>query len=184
MSISTSITGGSQSNQLMDLLAVVANPDVYKAKLDALEAATAENKKYVEAIGPASEIVVLRDEAKTKAEQAQIVLNKAEADALLIMQNAKAGAQSVLQEAQAQANNLTADATKIKENADKIFAQVQAELTAAQKATDEAKKAQAVAQAKEQELTQALEEAEAAKAQAQSTKADILAKHQEFIRGL
>ena len=45
MSIANSITGGSSSNQLMDLLAVVANPEVYKAKLDALDAATAENKK-------------------------------------------------------------------------------------------------------------------------------------------
>jgi len=81
MSIANSITGGSSSNQLMDLLAVVANPEVYKAKLDALDAATAENKKYVEALGPASEIVALRDEAKVAVQAAKEALEQAKTNA-------------------------------------------------------------------------------------------------------
>ena len=57
MSIATDITGGGGSGSASQLLDLLANPDAYKTKLQAMESATAEYKKYVEAIGPASEIV-------------------------------------------------------------------------------------------------------------------------------
>ena len=44
---------GSSSNQLFDLLKVVANPEVYSEKVKSLEDAIAENKKYVELVAPA-----------------------------------------------------------------------------------------------------------------------------------
>ena len=185
MSIANNITGGSgSSNQLLDLLAVVANPDVYKAKLDALEEATAENKKYVEAIGPASEIVALRDEAVVAAQSAKDALAQAQAQAEQMKQDAAVNASTVLTDAQSKAASLVAEAAKTQENADKILAQAKAELATSQAVTLSAEKAQAAAVAKEQELSAALSAAQTAKEEAQAVKADILAKHEAFIKGL
>ena len=59
MSIATDITGGAggSASQLLDLL---ANQDAYKAKLQAMENATAEYKKYVDAVGTATEVEIGR----------------------------------------------------------------------------------------------------------------------------
>ena len=182
--IATSITGGSASNQLMDLLAVVANPDVYKAKLDALDAATAENKKYVEAIGPASEIVQLRDQAKTLRQEAddykKSVIAKADADFVVAQEKAK----NITVMAKAKADDLIAQANVTKNQADALMASVQEKMDAAEKAKSESVKAQAIAESKALELAQALENAAIAQAEAEAAKADILAKHQAFVKGL
>ena len=184
MSISTSITGGSASNQLMDLLAVVANPDVYKAKLDALDAATAENKKYVEALGPASEIFQLREQTKVLREEAanyqKSAIAKADADLIAAQEQAN----KITAAAKAKADDLMAQATATKNQADSMLSDVQQELAFASKAKSEAAKSQAIANAKALELSQALENAAAAQADAEAAKADILAKHQAFVQGL
>ena len=63
MSISTNIDGSLGSNQVIDLLSILTGtPEVYASKLKALQDATEANKKYVEAIGPASEIVRIKTE--------------------------------------------------------------------------------------------------------------------------
>jgi hypothetical protein len=184
MSIATNITGGASSNQLMDLLAVVANPDVYKAKLDALDAATAENKKYIELAAPASEILAMREQIKAKNAEADAELADAKERAANAVKEAKEKADSLVSTAQAKADILLAAAAENKAYRDSVLAQAKAELAAAQQAKDDALKAQAIAEAKASELTQALEAAEAAKAEAEAVKADILAKHQAFVQGL
>lgn len=184
MSIANSITGGGASNQLMDLLAVVANPDVYKAKIDALESATAENKKYVEAIGPASEIVALRDEAKAKAQEAQEALEKAKGDAAQIKESADAQAKVTLVEAQRKADAMVYEASQAKEKADAALVEAAAKLKQAEKATEDADKARSIAESKAAELEQAIADAQSAEADARATKAAIIAKHQSFIAGL
>jgi len=184
MSIATDITGGNSSNQLMDLLAVVANPDVYKKKLDVLNAATAENKKYIEAVGPASEIVALREEAKEKTEKAKEVLALAETRAEQIKQEANKNASLIVTEAKTKAALMMDEATKTKSIAEGLLVEAQAESAIAQKVKSDAEKAQAIAQAKEQELIKALQDANDAKAEAEAAKADILAKHQAFVQGL
>ena len=70
MSIATDITGGA-SNSASQLLDLLANPDAYKSKLEAMEKATAEYKKYVDAVGVATEINKLRDQASGLREEAQ-----------------------------------------------------------------------------------------------------------------
>jgi DNA repair exonuclease SbcCD ATPase subunit len=184
MSISTSITGGSASNQLMDLLAVVANPDVYKAKLDALDAATAENKKYVEALGPASEIFQLREQTKALREEAENYQKSAIAKANADLLSAQEQANKITAAAKAKADDLIAQATATKNQVDSMLSDVQQELASASKAKSEAAKSQAIANAKALELSQALENAAAAQADAEAAKADILAKHQAFVQGL
>jgi cell division septum initiation protein DivIVA len=184
MSISTDITGGSSSNQLLDLLTVVANPTVYKAKIDALDAATAENKKYVEAIGPASEIFALREEAKENAAKAKEFLDKANAEALQIKEKASIDSQAIFREAKNKSDALIKAAEETKAQVDVVMAQAQEKLSSAQKVISDAQKAEESAQAKEQELTKALQDANEAKAQAEEARADILAKHQAFVQGL
>lgn len=184
MSIATSITGGSASNPLLDLLAIVANPDAYKEKIDALDAATAENKKYIEAIGPASEIVELRDQAKGLRQEAddykKAAIAQADADLLAAQEQAR----KTTAAAKIKADDLIDQANTTKAQADGLISKVQEELAAAERAKVEAVKAQAVAEAKATELAQALADAATAKADAETVKADILAKHQAFIKGL
>ena len=184
MSISNSITGGSASNQLMDLLAVVANPDLYKEKIDALDAATAENKKYVELAAPASEILAMREQIKAKNDEANATLVDARARADATVKEAKEKAASLVTSAQAKADKLLSDADSSKSQADGFMAQAQQELIATKKAIADAVEAQASAEAKKQELSQALEAAAMAQAEAEALKADILAKHQAFVQGL
>jgi colicin import membrane protein len=184
MSIATSITGGSASNPLLDLLAIVANPDAYKAKIDALDAATAENKKYVEALGPASEIVQLRDQAKGLRQEADDYKKSAIAQADADLLAAKEQAKKITADANAKVDDLLDQASKTKDQADALMSKVQQELAEAEKAKVEAAKAQEIAEAKASELSRALEDAAAAQAEAEAAKADILAKHQAFVKGL
>jgi hypothetical protein len=184
MSIATSITGGNSSNQLLDLLAVVANPEVYKAKIDALDAATAENRKYIEAIGPASEIVELRDQAKLLRKEADDYKKAVIAQASADLSDAQEQARKTTAAAKIKADELIDQANTTKAQADGLISKVQEELAAAERAKVEAVKAQAVAQAKASELAQALADAATAKAEAEAAKADILAKHQAFLQGL
>lgn len=184
MSIANSITGGSSSNQLMDLLAVVANPDVYKAKLDVLDAATAENKKYVEAIGPASEIVALRDQAKADAQAKKDTLAQAKEEAVQIVSNANTKADGIVSAAQSTAETMIASAVAAKDEADLAAKQNKAALLETKKATAAAEAAKVIAEEKAAELVKAVADADAAKADAEATKASIIAKQEAFIKGL
>jgi hypothetical protein len=184
MSISTSITGGSGSNQLLDLLALVSNPDAYKAKVDALEAATAENKKYVEAIGPASEIIALREQAAAQKIEAEALVTKANADATAIVADAKAQAAELVSTAQTKATDATAKAKVAEDKAAASTAAAQALMNEAIIAQDKADKALATIASLNAAAQQAKADAEAAKKDAEATKANILAKHQAFIESL
>jgi len=184
MSIATSITGGSASSQLMDLLTVMADPNAYKAKLDALEAATAENKKYVEALGPASEIVDLRDKAKASREEADAykTTTTAEADAVLVA--AKDQAATIVADAKDQAKKLV-EAAKVKTDAanalmDKALG-AQAQVDAAVAA---ATAAQADYEAKAADLGARMAAAATAQAEAEAYRDSLAAKAQAFAKGL
>jgi len=162
--ISTSITGGAASNQLFDLLAVVANPDAFKSKLEELEAATVENKKYVEALGPASEIIQLREQAQALRVDAQ-----AYADSVI----AQAAANALISKAQdelASAQAARAEVAQLRIDADSVQ-------KAAVIAINTANQREAAAAAAEKA-------AQVAKDIADESKANILAKHKAFIESL
>jgi cell division septum initiation protein DivIVA len=184
MSISNDITGGSASNQLLDLLTVVANPAVYKAKLDALDAATVENKKYVEALAPASEILALREQVKTLKQNAEDALTNANAAAAQIVSAANIKADGIVSAAQQTAEALISAATASKIEADQAANLNKAALAEAKKATAAAESAKEIAEAKAVELATAVANANAAKADAEATKASIIAKQEAFIKGL
>ena len=135
MSIATDITGGSggSASQLLDLL---ANPDAYKAKLQAMEAATAEYKKYVEAVGVATEVVSLREEAKALRDEAKNYRDNAVAEADKGLKDAQAKADALLDSAKQQADDLAADAKANKAQADSLLTQATSAMRAAQIAQD------------------------------------------------
>lgn len=182
--ISTSITGGEASNQLFDLLALVSNPEAYKAKLDELSKATAEYKTYVEAIGPASEIVKLREQAQALREEAARYTAEAIALADAKIKDANEKADQILADASRVASAKIAESEKQLEMANTKDKQLQQALEDAAKAKQESESAinGALAAQKAAEEMQAL--AEEAKADAETTKSDILAKHKAFIESL
>lgn len=182
--IANSITGGSASNQLLDLIAVVSNPDVYKEKLASIEAATAENKKYVEAIGPASEIVKLREEAVVDREQAKKILEDASANAELRIYNANIEADTILSNAQKRANEIAIEAQANLLQANQLRQQAENLMADAVAAKSNADTAQAEATAKAEQADALKLQAEAAKADAEATKASIIEKHKAFIESL
>ena len=93
--ISYNIDGSSQ-NQLLDFLSVIANPDVYANKLKELQAATEENKKYVEAVAPISDIVALRESLYRQNADATTALNAANLQAEQIVGDAKISAAGIV----------------------------------------------------------------------------------------
>jgi len=184
MSIATSITGGSASSQLMDLLAVMANPNAYKAKLDALEAATAENKKYVEALGPASEIIDLRDQAKALREEADAYKTTTTAEANAFLVAAKNQAATVVADAKAQSDQLIAAAKVKTDAANALMDKALGAKTQVDAAIAAATVAQADYEAKAADLDARMTAAATAQAEAEAYRDSLTAKAQAFAKGL
>lgn len=181
--ISYNIDGSSQ-NQLLDFLSVIANPDVYATKLKELQAATEENKKYVEAVAPVSDIVALRESLYRQNADATDALDAAKAQAAQIVSDAQTSAASIVSDAQAQAQVIIAQATATKEGVDALSAQVTTALADAKKAEKEAKAATAAAKAQSDNLAAAQAATEALQAEVSGIKAALLAKTKAFIEGL
>jgi cell division septum initiation protein DivIVA len=181
--ISYNIDGSSQ-NQLLDFLSVIANPDVYATKLKELQAATEENKKYVEAVAPVSDIIALRESSLKQNADATAALDTAKAQAAEIVSNAQASASNIVSDAQAQAQAIVAQATATKEGADALSAQVTAALADAKKAEKEAKAATAAAKAQSDSAAAAQAATETLQAEVAGIKAALLAKTKAFIEGL
>lgn len=181
--ISYNIDGSSQ-NQLLDFLSVIANPDVYATKLKELQAATEENKKYVEAVAPVSDIVALRESLYRQNADATDALDAAKAQAGQIVGEAKTSAASIVSDAQAQAQAIIAQANEIKSNADALSSQVKAALADAKKAEKDAKTATDAAKAQSDTLLKSQASADALQAEVSDIKKELLAKTQAFIKGL
>ena len=180
--IASSIDG---SNSTLDLLStLLADPTVYTDKLKALTEATAENKKYVELVGPASEVIAARAQADAdRAAAAQAVVDaKAQADS--IVGGAHADAAGILADAQGQADTLVAQAKAQKDESDAILSQAKISLADVKRAEAEAKAATAAANAQAQSLAAAQATTEALQAEVNDIKAALLAKTQAFIAGL
>lgn len=184
MSIATDITGGAASNQLLDLLSLVANPAVYEAKVKALQDATEENRKFVEAVGPASEILKLREQAAAMRDEADKYRQDAFSDGDAQLKKAQAQAAAIVAEAQAKADVLMgqvqselADAKAARAAVEQLRASADSAQKAAAASIEAANQREAAAKA-------AQDAADAAKTDAEAIKADILAKHKAFIESL
>lgn len=183
--ISTNIDGSIPgSNALADVLALIANPTAYAAKLTELQTATSEYKKFVELIGPASEIEKLRSEASLDRENAAAATAFAKNFAATTMGDARAEAAEIIAKAKDKAADIVADtkaanaeAKKLKaslaeaiENANALMANAEAKALEADNKTFAAN-----AQAEELAKAQAALAAE---------KDAIAARHKQFLESL
>jgi chromosome segregation ATPase len=180
--IASSIDG---SNSTLDLLStLLADPTVYADKLKALTEATAENKKYVDLVGPASEIVAIRAQTDADRAAAARAVADAKVEADSIVGGAHADAAAILADAQGQADTLIAQAKAQKDESDAVLAQSKSSLSDVKRAESEAKAATAAANAQAQSLATAQAATEAVQAEVADIKAALLAKTKAFIEGL
>ena len=183
--ITTNIDGSySGTNQLFDLLSLISNPDAYSKKLKELQASIDEQKKFVELVGPASEIIALREKAKKDSQTKAQELSDAKEQAANILNDAKVVASGILSDASANAKQIIAEADAKKDEITNALSQTQASLEAAKTAEAAAKAAQNAADVKAKEIAEALAAASAAQAEANAVKANVLAKHEEFLKSI
>lgn len=109
MSISSSITGapvGGEAAQVLTLLSVMADPVAYNKKLNDLIEATEANKKIVELVGPASEIVQIRKEIEEEKAAVKAELADARKQASTIVSDANKKAKTILADADQKSSNI------------------------------------------------------------------------------
>ena len=187
MGISTDISGTSNvggANQLLDLLSLVSNPAVYKSKIDALEAVTAENKKFVELVGPADSIVKMRETIALELADVKSTAAEAKKTAAEAVAAAKVQAAEMVSDAQAKADALKAEAQALVDEAKVDATATKAALSAAKKAKVDADAVSADFAARSKSLADAQAEVDAIKAEITAATESILAKHQEFLASL
>ena len=186
MSISTNIDGSTVSgtDDVLSLISLISDPVAYKKKIDALNAATDENRKFVELVAPAKDIIVLRDKAKVELDEAVDLKKKAQADADAQFAAAQSAVAKIIDDANSKAAGIIASAEAAKAEADataaeasKNLAAMKNERAALTKATKEANAARDAANAEK-------EDAEAAKAAVVSERNALIAKNKAFIESI
>jgi hypothetical protein len=180
----TLMGGSGGSNQLIDLLTVVANPSAYKEKIDALDKATEENKKFIALVAPANEIIALREKIAQDAAASQTALDKAQQDAVAVVADAKAEAKKITKAAQEKADTLIATAQATVDEAKTKLAQAALAASNAQSQQEAVDKQAQEYFSKMQALDAEQAKLEIATAEAVKLKATLLAKHQAFIESL
>jgi len=183
--ISTNIDGSIPgSNALADVLALIANPKAYAAKLAELQAATDEYKAFVALIGPASEIDKLRTDAALDRENAAAALETAKNTAETIVEEAKAQAAGAIALAKTLAADIIADSKATNGEAKKLKASLAAALEDAKAAKGEADVKIAEAAAAAAEINAQAEVLAKAEADLAAEKEAIAARHKQFIESL
>jgi cell division septum initiation protein DivIVA len=186
MSISTNIDGsvGGGANQLLDLLSLVSNPAVYEAKVKSLQATIAENKKYVEAVAPVSEILDLREKVKADKAASTTALAEAKVKADGLVKTAQDNANAIIAEANTKASQLVAEAQAATDDAKTVQAEARKKLTDATKAKADSDTLSESLKLQLSALDKEREQAATALQKAEDLKADLIAKHTAFIKSL
>lgn len=186
MGISTNIDGSTVSgaDNVLSLISLISDPVAYKARIDELNAATEENRKFIELIAPAQDIVVLRSKLAAELADAVDATKTAKVDADVLVRDAKAAADGIVSDAKAKAATIIADADAIKAANDSSAKELAKELSDAR--ADRAALSKAA-----KEASDARDAADAEKAAASTERAAfaadreaIIAKHKAFIESL
>ena len=186
MSISNSITGATSGgmDQMFALLKLASDPQVYSEKMQALKDATEQHAAIVALVGPADEVLALREEAKASVKEAKDKVSKAKKEADEIKSKAEAAAAEQLTLAQKRADDILAlaeaaraeanAALKDAKNLDSVNRQLQKDLFVkvadAERAQKDASAAQEAAKAAEYAFK---EQAEALRKRAQAFAAEL-----------
>lgn len=185
MAISTNIDGSTgNSNELLNLLAVVANPKVYESKIKDLQDATDAYNKAIALAGPANEILDIREKALSDKNAAKAELADAKLKTTKILDDANVQANSIVLEATNKANEILNAAKNKQAETDKLQASVLAAQADIQKLQAAADKLNASADKKLADAADLLSKAKEAQKQADTDKANLIAKHKAFIESL
>lgn len=182
--ISTSIDGSRPSNQLFDMLAIIANPDVYNARLKELQEATEKNQKYVELLAPASDILSLQEKMRVESAESSKALAEAQARAKEMTEEAKLSAKEILQKANADAEEMISEAKTVLASAKSDQARAASLSGAVKKDREKLQALLAETQEEKARLEEKNAQAEIMLADLSKQKADIAAKHEVFLKEL
>lgn len=180
--------GAENANQLIDLLTIVSNADVYASKLQTLQNTITERNKLFDKVGPAEDILRLRDETEklhaeaSKEAEDKISIAKIKAEEIVAVAEHKA--KNILADARKQAKELTEKATELQNQADANFVEVKNALREAEQAKITADSMVSDYEARSTALAEAQTEVDKLKASLKATKDAIIAKHQAFIASL
>ena len=176
--------GGGGSNQLMDLFAIVSNPDAYNSKIQALQDAINEHKKVIDAVGPAKDILALREQTKIARDEAAAKISIAQTQADEVLAAANAQAEAIVNRAREEMVALTEEAKAAKEEAKADAKAVKKALKDAEQAKADADAIVADYTARSKLLASSQATLDAAIVGAKETKDAIINKHLAFIQGL
>ena len=184
--ISRDITGAvaDGSDKLFNLLALVSNPKLYEEKIKELQDATAQHKKYVDAVGHVDEVLRLRKEDADVAKAAKDKADESNKFAADVVKKAQADAAAIVAAARESAKKLSNDAKEAADKANNLVKQAELRMADLNARDLRLKTLESGLQAKSAELSAAMAEAETAKQDAIVTKNDIIAKHKALIEGL
>lgn len=187
MSISTNIdgsVGNGEANQVFNLLAVVANPDVYAEKIKTLLATIEENKKFLALVGPAGEILDIREKVAKDKAQSEAELAEARAKAAKIQSDAEALQRKLITEARAEADRILAEVNAVKNAAEKSKQESSAKEKFLNGREQTLNSFAASLTSKETSLEIALAQARQAAEEAAKAKEVIVKKHKAFLESL
>lgn len=184
--IATDITGSATGDvsQVFNLLAVVANPELYGDKLKALVEATEEHKKYLALVAPASEIVTIRQQIDSDKAKAKEVLIESKAKAKQVVKSAEDDAARIVAEAKEQLELAKQNAAALEEEAKNKVVAVEGIMAEYQRRMAEVSEAESKVRQEKQMLHVAQAKAKEAQDAAIAYQQLMLAKVAEFAREL
>jgi uncharacterized membrane protein len=184
--IATNIDGSAAggSNQLLDLLTAVANPDAYAEKVKNLEALIAENKKFVELVAPADDIISLRSKLQVELQGAADAKEAAKTESSQILSESKSKAAASIRDAEQKAKKIIEDAEAVKAAAQAELASAKASTKAANDAEKASRAAELESNAKAEKADATLKAAEADRQALADMRLVIIDKHKAFIESL
>lgn len=95
----------------MDMVSFLADPEKIKAEYQRLEEARAGAQKLIDLVGPAGEVIRLRDEAMRMNDDARSSMLSAKSDAVKILSDAKGRAVEILAQASGDAEAMKTTAS-------------------------------------------------------------------------
>lgn len=186
MGISNSIDGSTVSgtDNVLSLISLISDPVAYKQKIDELNAATDENRKFVELIAPAQDILTLRGKLADELAEATEAKKKAKDDADAQVKAAKEAANNIVSAANAKADSIIADANAVKAVNDDTAKELAKELSGAKTDRAALKKATTEATAARDAANAEKDAASSERTAVAAYREAIIAKHKAFIESL
>lgn len=164
------VAGG---NEFVDALKLLGNQEAFQTRLAQLQEAEKRANDSIALVGPASEILMLREQAQREVEELRTMRSGATAEAAAIVADAKKRAETLTQEASALVDQQRAYGEEAKRKANELVTAAQARM---QEVMDKERAAQQLHMEASDAFTRAAalaDEARAAKAAYEGRKAEI-----------